>query len=97
MSNRTDNHRPPSPLVKQLREKFDRMRENNEHSKSQSQSQTGFSKPSRVGNAETDGAYPLLPVCCFSLFFILFFSNALFDSKFNYSRICDLIIFVFPL
>ena len=60
-----------SPLVKQLRQKFDRIASNNltsEQNKIQSQSQTGPSKIQRVGNDEGDGAYPLLPVCCFYFF-----------------------------
>ncbi len=62
MSNNIDSNRPSSPLVKQLKQKFDRMTENNEHT----QSQIGLSKTPRVGNDEGDGAaYPLLPVCCF--------------------------------
>ncbi|CAF0918772.1 unnamed protein product [Rotaria sordida] len=60
-----DDDRPSSPLVKHLRQKFDRMTGNNltnEHSRIQSQSQTGLSKIHRVGIDEGDGAYPLLPV-----------------------------------
>jgi hypothetical protein len=81
MSNNINGNRPPSPLVKQLKQKFDRMIDNNlnnEHSKIQSQSQTDPSKIHRVGNDERDGAYPLLPVCC--LLFIL----TLFDSNKNH-------------
>ena len=73
MLNPVDNNRPPSPLVKQLKQKFDRMVENNEHNKNNSQSQTSRSKSPRVGTDENDAAYPLLPVCCFLL------SNAFFN------------------
>ncbi|CAF2640836.1 unnamed protein product [Rotaria sp. Silwood2] len=65
MSNDIEDDRPSSPLVKHLRQKFDRMTTNNltnDHSRVQSQSQTGLSKIHRVGNDEGDGAYPLLPV-----------------------------------
>jgi hypothetical protein len=65
MLNPVDNNRPPSPLVKQLKQKFDRMVETKELNKNYSQSQTGPSKIPRVGNNEIDAAYPLLPVCCF--------------------------------
>jgi hypothetical protein len=65
MLNPVDNNRPPSPLVKQLKQKFDRMVETKELSKNYSQSQIGLSKIPRVGNEEIDAAYPLLPVCCF--------------------------------
>ncbi|CAF1087379.1 unnamed protein product [Adineta steineri] len=60
MLNGVDGERPLSPLVKQLKQKFDRMSTNNstnEFSKSHSQSQIP-----RVGNYEADAAYPLLPV-----------------------------------
>lgn len=61
MSNNANHDRPPSPLVKQLKQKFDRMTENNEYA----QSQTNQTKIQRVGNDEEDAAaYPLLPVCC---------------------------------
>lgn len=56
----SNNNRPPSPLVKQLKQKFDRMTENSEFI----QSQTNQIKLQRVGNDEGDAAYPLLPVCC---------------------------------
>ncbi len=69
MSNSVDSNRPSSPLVKQLKQKFDRMTENNDHT----QSQIGLSKTPRVGNDEGDGAYPLLPVCCFTIHFNAFF------------------------
>jgi hypothetical protein len=68
MSNNIDNNGPPSPLVKQLKQKFDRMTENNEHN----QSQIGLTKIQRVGNDEVDAAYPLLPVCCFFILMLFF-------------------------
>ena len=66
-----EGDRPLSPLVKQLRQKFDRMSANMlniENNRSQSQSQTGLSKIHRVGTEHGDApaanaaAYPLLPV-----------------------------------
>jgi hypothetical protein len=80
MLNSVDDNRPPSPLVKQLKQKFDRMIENNELSKSYSQSQTGLSKVPRVGHDEIDAAYPLLPVCCFTFFFSNAFSSNLLSE-----------------
>ncbi|CAF3454505.1 unnamed protein product [Rotaria sp. Silwood1] len=65
MSNNAADDRPSSPLVKHLRQKFDRMTTSNltnEHSRIQSQSQSGLSKIHRVGNDEGDAAYPLIPV-----------------------------------
>jgi hypothetical protein len=70
MPNNIDNNRPSSPLVKQLKQKFDRMIDNNEQNKNHSQSQINLPKTHRVGNIEGDGAYPLLPVCCFVVFLI---------------------------
>ena len=67
MPTETDNGESPSPLVRQLKQKFDRIYTANltqEYSKSHSQSHIH-----RVGNDEIDGAYPLLPVCCFWFLF----------------------------
>ena len=63
MPTENDNGEPSSPLVRQLKQKFDRMSTANptqEYSKSHSQSHMH-----RVGYDDTDGAYPLLPVRCF--------------------------------
>ena len=72
-----EGDRPPSPLVKQLQQKFDRMSANMlniENNRSQSQSQMGLSKIHRVGIEHGDApaataAYPLLPVGRFVLCF----------------------------
>jgi hypothetical protein len=75
MSNNVDGDRPLSPLVQQLKKKFDRMSANNltkEHSKSHSQSHIH-----RVGNNEGDGGYALLPVCCFIISLTLFHKKRL--------------------
>ncbi|CAF3295916.1 unnamed protein product [Rotaria socialis] len=58
MSNNVDDDRPSSPLVKHLRQKFDRMTANNlinEQNKLQSQSQTGLSKIHRVASLTCRG------------------------------------------
>jgi hypothetical protein len=71
MSNNVNHDRPSSPLVQQLKQKFDRLTEKylpNESNKTHSQSQINSSKTHRVGNDEGDGAYPLLPVCGLSFF-----------------------------
>lgn len=68
MPNDIDGDRPSSPLVKHLKQKFDRMsttNTSNEHVRTQPQSQTGPTKIHRVGNKEGDAVCPLLPVCCF--------------------------------
>ena len=68
----SNEDRPSSPLVQQLKQKFDRLTEKyqiNESIKTQSQSQHNLSKTNRVGSEEGDAAYPRLPVCGFSFFF----------------------------
>jgi hypothetical protein len=82
MPHNVNGDRPPSPLVKQLKQKFDRMTANDNH-KIHLQSQTGLSKVHRVGNDERDGAYPLMPVCCSSPYLTLFHpqKNYLIISK----------------
>lgn len=78
MSESVDGNRPPSPLVRQLKQKFDRMAEHTLQSdamKYHSQTQMTIPKTARVGHAEHDGAYPLLPVCCFALLLVHFFLN----------------------
>ena len=74
MPNPVEENRPSSPLVRQLKQKFDRMAEHTSHSdstKNPSQSQMNFPKTARVGHADDDGAYPLLPVCCLIFSFCL--------------------------
>ena len=87
MINNTDQNRPSSPLVKQLKQKFDRMVETNEHNKSHSPSHIGHSKVPRVGHDEGNGAYPLLPVRCFSFL-------TLFDHQIK-SRIYEILMILF--
>lgn len=74
MSTSVDEQRPSSPLVRQLKQKFDRMTEhtvNSDPTRSSSQSQTIFPKTARVGYDEVDAvAYPLLPVCCLTIFLL---------------------------
>lgn len=75
MPDPVEENRPSSPLVRQLKQKFDRMAEHTSQSdstKNHSQSQMAFPKTARVGHAEDDGAYPLFPVCCLTFSFCLF-------------------------
>ena len=65
-----DEQRLASPLVKQLKQKFDRLSTtilSEEKNKLSSQSQGNISRQNRVGDeADKDAAvHPLLPVCCF--------------------------------
>jgi len=77
-------HSPPSPLVKQLKQKFDRLNDNNNSTGRPSlQSQVTSIKPRRVGINDDDGVYPLLPVCCF-LFFLLFCLSTTYDFSNNF-------------
>lgn len=94
MSNSVDEHRPSSPLVRHLKQKFDRMAEhtsNSDQTKNLSQSPTNFPKTARVGYDEIDAvAYPLLPVCCLIIYFcflanpfrIIFVIDSIFLSFF---------------
>lgn len=69
MSNGTSEDAPSSPLVRQLKQKFDRMSAthlNTEDGRTHPPTHAASTKIHRVGNEEDDHvAYPILPVCCF--------------------------------